>query len=113
MLRPMSVDHALILSSDPDFTARFPAIKPELKFTDTQSLYRFLDENDDRMIMILDKRPEGFPGWAKNNLVVVFHDYSNGSDAGMYDAKDVHMAFNLDDDGAYDTINQIIDTMIV
>ena len=109
-MQPM---HALILSNDPDFTARFPAISPELQFTDSQSLYRFLDENEERMIMILDQRPEGFPGWAKNNLVIVFHDYSSGSDAGMYDSKDVHMAFNLDDDNAYGIVNGIIDTMIL
>ena len=110
---PTTVDHALVLSNDPDFIVRFPAIPAELQFADTQSLYRFLDENEERMIMILDRRPEGFPGWAKNNLVIVFHDYSNGTDAGIYDGKDVQMAFNIDDDGAYDIVNGIIENMIL
>jgi hypothetical protein len=105
--------NALVLSSDPDFAARFPAIPAELQFADSQNLYRFLDTNEERMIMILDRRPEGFPGWSKNSLVIVFHDYSNGTDAGIYDANDVHLAFNIDDDGAYDIVNSMIETMIV
>ena len=108
-----TVDHALVLSNDPYFIANFPAIQPEHHFADTQSLYRFLDENEERMIMIFDRRPEGFPGWSKSSLVIVFHDFSNGSDAGMYDSGDVHMAFNIDDDGAYNIVNSILETMIV
>jgi hypothetical protein len=109
----MPSDHALILSNDSEFIARFPSIPSNLQFADTQNLYRFLDENDERMVIILDKRPEGFPGWSKSSLVIVFHDYSNSSDKGLYDAKDVHLAFNFDDDNAYDIVNQIIETMIL
>ena len=106
-------DSVLLLTKDSWFEEQFPSVPEGMRFSDTQSLYRFLDTNEKRLMIILDGRPEGYPGWSSNHLVIVFHDYSSGGISDVYDAGDVQMAFNRDDDGAIEIVNQIIDHLIV
>ena len=107
------VDHAILLSRDPWFAEQFPCIPAELQFADTQSLFRFLDTNEKRMIIVLDGKIEGFPNWSGNNLVIMFHDFSSGGGTDLYDTGEVTMAFNRDVDESFVIVNNIIEQMIV
>lgn len=107
------MDNVLTLSNDPSFTDQFPSVPKNLRFSDSQSLYRFLDDNEERLTMIIDGKPEGFPGWAKNHLIIAFHDYSSGGLSNIYDSGEVAMVFNRDDETAYEIVNGILDHMIV
>ena len=107
------VDHALLFSRDPWFSEQFPSVRPELQFADTQSMFRFLDTNENRMIIVLDGKIDGFPNWSANNLVIQFHEYSSGGGNDLYNAGDVALAFNRDVDESFTIVNNIIDQMIV
>ena len=108
-----TVDFALTLSRDPAFAELFPAVSPEMQFSDSQALLRFLDDHEGRLVILLDGRLDVFPGWAKNHFVIVFHDYSEGHGSDLYDSGDVGLAFNRDDDAAYGFVNGIIEHMLV
>ena len=107
-----TVDFALTLSRDPSFAEQFPAISPEMRFSDSQALLRFLDEAEGRLVIILDGGLDVFPGWAKGHLVILFHDYSDGGTSDFYESGDVDIAFNRDDDGAIGIVNGILEQMI-
>ena len=107
-----TVDFALTLSRDPSFAEQFPAISPERQFSDSQALLRFLDEADGRLVILLDGGLDVFPGWAKNHLVILFHDFSSDGSSDFYESGDVDMAFNRDDDGAIGIANGIIEQML-
>ena len=107
------VDHALLFSRDPWFAEQFPCVRPELQFTDLQSMFRFLDTNENRMVIVLDGKIDGFPNWSANNLVIQFHEYSSGSGSDLYEAGDVALAFSRDVDESFAIVNSIIEQMIV
>jgi len=107
------VDHALLFSRDPWFCEQFPSVRPELQFSDTQSMFRFLDTNENRMIIVLDGKIDGFPNWSSNNLVILFHEYASGGGNDLYTAGDVALAFNRDVDESFTIVNSVIDLMIV
>ena len=107
-----TVDFALTLSRDSAFAALFPAVQPEMQFSDSQALLRFLDEAEGRLVIILDGGLDVFPGWAKNHLVILFHDFSSGGNSDFYESGDVDMAFSRDDDGAVGIVNGIIEQML-
>ncbi len=103
----------MLLSRDPWFVEQFPCVRLELQFADTQSLFRYLDTNEKRMVIILDGKIDGFPNWSSSNLVIQFHDFSTGNGSDLYNAGDVALAFNRDVDESFAIVNSIIDQMIV
>ena len=107
-----TVDFALTLSRDPAFAERFPAVRHDMQFSDSQAMLRFLDEAEGRLVIILDGGLDVFHGWGKRHLVILFHDYSDGGGSDFYESGDVDMVFNRDDDTAIGLVNGIIEHMI-